>query len=277
MFVRICIIIGGGGEFFPNDSLDQFSLIFIDEIWGNLKQVLLICEMCRNNDLCGIFNRYTIFQVLCAEFHKFKNVVIQAGNNIAIFHYCNQSNSWKQVKLNFLNISDLSDSISEYFLRAIRLLALITGDTMKGTFQLTSQNLIAGAKPSWQQLSNSLSSPTKKASIGLISLISKSKSKFSDSIFSSDSWRDCSVLTSLLQVNLCQKHLLSYQLTHNMTTDCSLKYEFSTWKLQAQNMLCTQICSNIQNNLCTQYVLNMSSTCPQHVLSLQFSCTELVI
>ena len=35
-----------------------------------------------------------------------------------------------------------------------------------------------------------------------------------------------------------------------------------------ENMLCTQIvfCFDIQNNLCTQ-----------HVLSLQFSCTELVI
>ena len=26
-----------------------------------------------------------------------------------------------------------------------------------------------------------------------------------------------------------------------MTKDCSLNYEFSTWKFQAQNMLCTQI------------------------------------
>ena len=42
-------------------------------------------------------------------------------------------------------------------------------------------------------------------------------------------------------VNLCQKHLFLYQLTHNMTTDCSLNYEFDTWKIQAQNMLCTQI------------------------------------
>ena len=29
--------------------------------------------------------------------------------------------------------------------------------------------------------------------------------------------------------------------SHNMTKDCSSNYEFSTWKLQAQNMLCTQI------------------------------------
>ena len=48
-------------------------------------------------------------------------------------------------------------------------------------------------------------------------------------------------LSILLQVNLFQKHLFFHQLTHNLTKDCSLNYEFSTWKLQAQNMLCTQI------------------------------------
>ena len=31
-----------------------------------------------------------------------------------------------------------------------------------------------------------------------------------------------------IQVNLCQKHLFLHQLTHNMTTECSLNYEFST-------------------------------------------------
>ena len=44
---------------------------------------------------------------------------------------------------------------------------------------------------------------------------------------------------SSLQVNLCQKLLFLHQLTDNMTTDCSLNYQFSTWKFQAQNMLCT--------------------------------------
>ena len=39
-----------------------------------------------------------------------------------------------------------------------------------------------------------------------------------------------------LQVNLFQNNLFLHQLTHNMTKDCSLNYEFSTWKLQAQNM-----------------------------------------
>ena len=32
----------------------------------------------------------------------------------------------------------------------------------------------------------------------------------------------------LLLVNLCQKLLFLHQLTHNMTTDCSLDYKFNT-------------------------------------------------
>ena len=40
----------------------------------------------------------------------------------------------------------------------------------------------------------------------------------------------------LLQVNLCKKIFFLNQLTHNMTTDCSLNYKFNAWKLQAQNM-----------------------------------------
>ena len=38
------------------------------------------------------------------------------------------------------------------------------------------------------------------------------------------------------QVNLCQKCLFTRQLTHNMTTDCSMIYKFSTRKLQEQKM-----------------------------------------
>ena len=37
-----------------------------------------------------------------------------------------------------------------------------------------------------------------------------------------------------IQVNLCQKLLFLHELTHNMTTDCSLNYKFNTWKFQAQ-------------------------------------------
>ena len=51
-----------------------------------------------------------------------------------------------------------------------------------------------------------------------------------------------------------------------MTKDCSLNYKFSTWKLQGQNMLFFCFCFDIQNNLWTQ-----------HVLSWEFSCTQLVI
>ena len=64
-----------------------------------------------------------------------------------------------------------------------------------------------------------------------------------------------------VQVNFFQKHLFLHQLTHNMTKDCPLNYQFSTWKLQSQNMLCTQIvfcfCFDIQNNLCTQHALSL--------------------
>ena len=45
----------------------------------------------------------------------------------------------------------------------------------------------------------------------------------------------------LIQVSLFQKHLFLYHLTHSMTKYFSLNYEFSTWKFQAQNMLCTHI------------------------------------
>ena len=68
----------------------------------------------------------------------------------------------------------------------------------------------------------------------------------------------------VVQVNLCQKHLFLYQLTHNMTKGCTLNYEFSTWKFQAQNMLCTQIvvCFDIQDNLFMFLAWNL------HVLNL---------
>ena len=57
-----------------------------------------------------------------------------------------------------------------------------------------------------------------------------------------------------VQVNLFQKRSFLHQLTHNMTTDCSLNYEFSTRKIQVQNILCTKILNlyfsgNSMNNL----------------------------
>ena len=73
---------------------------------------------------------------------------------------------------------------------------------------------------------------------------------------------------NFVQVNLFQKHLFLYQLTHNMTKDCSLNYEFSIWKFQAQNMLCTQIifCFDIL----TIYV-STPATCSEHVLRINHS------
>ena len=54
-----------------------------------------------------------------------------------------------------------------------------------------------------------------------------------------------------VQVNLCPKLLLLHQLTHNMTTDCSLNYKFKS----GENMLCTEIVPGIQKIFCTQHVL----------------------
>ena len=44
----------------------------------------------------------------------------------------------------------------------------------------------------------------------------------------------------VVQVNLCQKLLFLHQLTHNMTTDCSLNYKVKP----GENMLCTEIVSD---------------------------------
>ena len=51
-------------------------------------------------------------------------------------------------------------------------------------------------------------------------------------------------LYHIIQVNLFQKHLFLPQLTHNMTTDCSLDYKFNTYvkipgSEHGENMLCT--------------------------------------
>ena len=55
--------------------------------------------------------------------------------------------------------------------------------------------------------------------------------------------------------------LFLLQLTHNMTTDCSLNYKFSVHensKLKpGENRLCTEIASDMQNNFCTRHVLPM--------------------
>ena len=83
------------------------------------------------------------------------------------------------------------------------------------------------------------------------------------------------LIWSTLQVNLFLKHLLLHQLTHNMTKVCSLNYKFSTWKLQAQNMFRTSCVHKLF--LFWHSEQFMYTTCSEHVLRLQFSCTELVI
>ena len=79
----------------------------------------------------------------------------------------------------------------------------------------------------------------------------------------------------MLHVNLCQKLLFLPQLTHNMTTDCSLNYEFSAWKYQAQNMSKESSVHKLFLFLHSEQF--MYTTCSWHVLSLEFSYTELVI
>ena len=85
-------------------------------------------------------------------------------------------------------------------------------------------------------------------------------------------------ITATVQVNLCQKLLFLYQLTHNMTTDCSLNYKLNTWKFQAQTWG-----EHVGNpTCCVQKLLWMSETISVHNmfspgLSLEYSCIELVI
>jgi hypothetical protein len=72
-----------------------------------------------------------------------------------------------------------------------------------------------------------------------------------------------------------------HQLTHNMTTDCSLNSEFSTWKLQAQNLGSTWVehvvytnwflfwhSEQLKYSTCSTHVLPMFWACNFHVLNL---------
>ena len=71
-----------------------------------------------------------------------------------------------------------------------------------------------------------------------------------------------------VQVNLCQKLLFLHQLTHNMTTYCSLNYKFNTWKFQAQNMGRTCCVQKLILTFRTIYVHNMFSPCSTKIRSL---------
>ena len=85
------------------------------------------------------------------------------------------------------------------------------------------------------------------------------------------SWFNC--LTKGLnhvQVNLFQKYLFLYQLTHNMTTYCSVN----------ENSKLRTCWEHVVYKNCFLFFHSeqfMYATCSQHVLSLEFSCTELVI
>ena len=76
---------------------------------------------------------------------------------------------------------------------------------------------------------------------------------------------------NIVQVNLCQKLSFLNWLTHNMTRDCSLTR--LPPKIQVQNMLCTNIVLNVKTKTKKQFVC---TSCSPHVLSLLFSCIELV-
>ena len=63
-----------------------------------------------------------------------------------------------------------------------------------------------------------------------------------------------------VQVNLCQKLLFLHQLTHNMTTYCSLNYKFNTWKFQTQTEgghVVYRNCFWHSEIFCTQHVCPM--------------------
>ena len=63
-----------------------------------------------------------------------------------------------------------------------------------------------------------------------------------------------------VQVNLFQKPSFLYQLTHNMTRDCSLNYK----KKNSSEDVVYKNCFfyfDIQNNICTQHVLNLHFSC----------------
>ena len=80
-------------------------------------------------------------------------------------------------------------------------------------------------------------------------------------------------LLKTVQVNLCQKLLFLHQLTHNMTTDCSLNYQFSTWKFQLRTCQEHVVYTNcflfltFSSILCTQNVLDMFWAWNFHVLN----------
>ena len=74
------------------------------------------------------------------------------------------------------------------------------------------------------------------------------------------------IQSKYLQVNLFQKHLFLNKLTHNMTTDCAFIPEFSTRKIQVENMMCTNIVLKTKNKKQCLY-----TTCSEVVFFLYWS------
>ena len=74
-----------------------------------------------------------------------------------------------------------------------------------------------------------------------------------------------------IQVNLCRNLLFLHQLTHNMTKDCSLIYQFlhENCKLRTccVHTLFWMSKQKQKNNLCTKHVLNMFWAWNFHVLN----------
>ena len=65
-----------------------------------------------------------------------------------------------------------------------------------------------------------------------------------------------------LQVNLCQKLLFLHQLTHNMTSDCSLNSKFNTYmKIPSSNLRRTCCVQKLFLTFRTIFVHNMFSPC----------------
>ena len=89
----------------------------------------------------------------------------------------------------------------------------------------------------------------------------KSKGKISRNFVGFSEYMNFTIVSKeqYLFLNLCQKHSFLNHLNHNITTDCSRK-------LQIRNMsrtCCVQklfficFCYDIQNNFCTQHILDM--------------------
>jgi hypothetical protein len=74
-------------------------------------------------------------------------------------------------------------------------------------------------------------------------------------------------------VNLCQKLLFLHQLTHSMTTDCSLNYKFNTWKFQAQTWG-----EHVVYRICLWHSEQfLYTTCSPHVLQKEELLTKIYL